>query len=673
MSEISGDSSAAADADIDRDDTFEKPPLAVIAGFVLAILAGLVVVGVAGALEADGDCGSYGYGGYGCVDYDDAQLVADPATDLVDYQLVTVSGVDFDPPWAPFAASQCLAQDLDTVGRDACDESTTTIRNVDGNGNIVFSMRLRRFIETAAFGTVDCAATDACVIGGATVEGSFDDFIVREGTTAPLHFDPDAPPVDFTDGQVFVDPATDLVDRQTVTVTGVDIDPHGANFGAAQCDATLVLEHQADACDLRTSRIATVGEDGTASLELTVRRIITTAAGGEVDCAVEGACDIGGGSFEGFATAIEGDRVPILFDENVPPVPPLELDVTVDEITASTASGTVTCNREATFQIEGNVTQTKGRTTASAYGYFYDGMACDTDPSEWTMMLNPNNRRFTGGSASYMFYAYAYDGFESAFTQVEGDTRLRGRPHPPATPTSIDGTDTSIAILGASGSGDEQVLEVLVECGRAVEYASVNVSVRQFAGLDLVRAYGYAMVPFCDGAHVVEVPLTPNDGVLVGGPAQASASVYVHDHQPPEYFHDNASATDTVRLSGQLAGETFDPVPNPDSRITIDEVTRSSITGTVECEEPVMVDLSGYAVQQKGRSTAQASGYSFFECDGTTPFTLETHSYQNELGGGPAAVQVYGNGYVIIPMPDYDRYEYRWGDNQQASVRVRGR
>ena len=77
---------------------------------------GLGVIKVVDALEADADCGSYGYGGYGnnggyggygCPPVrGDAAITVDPATGLVDRQTVTVRGVRFDPNTL-FGAALC--------------------------------------------------------------------------------------------------------------------------------------------------------------------------------------------------------------------------------------------------------------------------------------------------------------------------------------------------------------------------------------------------------------------------------------------------------------------------------------------------------------------------------------------------------------------------------------
>lgn len=659
---------------------FTRRSAVVLAGLAAAFLAGLVVVGVAGAFETNDDCSPYGYGGYSCVDYGDAVLTVNPATDLVDGQLVSVSGQSFDPAFAVFVASQCVAADLGNSGQGGCDSTTRVITTLGANGAVGFSMRLKRIIETPDLGPVDCAV-DSCVVGAATIEvlssypttgGTDPDYVVLEGATAAISFDPDVPPIDYDDGQIFVTPSEDLVDRQTVTVTGVDLDPHFGSFGVALCDASLVEASQSDGCDLSTSRISTVDGEGNAEVELTVRRIITTSAGGEVDCAVPGACEIGGGTFSGFATAIEGGRVPVHFDPDMPPVPPLEFGVEIDEVSASAVTGTATCNREAELQLDFSIVQEKGNGTATAYGYLYADAACDEDGDAFTIPLMSGGRRLTGGPAHYDLWAYAYDGFESVYETESATVNLRGGPRATPLATVTDGVDTTVEIVGVQGRGSDQEVVVEVVCGRAGEYVSVSVSVRQWAGRDLVDAYGFSQVPDCLGVHRVNVPITADGGVLVGGPATADVQATLHDHRPPpDYYHDYASASREVHLTGRTdAPSAFDPQPDPDSRITIGEVSRSTISGTVECGDATMVEIYAAAVQARGRKLSQVHGYQFVECDGTADFEIETAG--DTLGGGSAAVSVSAYGYRLVEMDGYDSYEYVWDDVQQATVRVRG-
>ena len=654
----------------------------VLAGLAVAFAVGLAVVGVASALETNEECSPYGYGGYSCVDYDDAELTVNPSTDLVDGQTVVVSGVAFDPPFATFVASQCVAADIALGGQGNCDSGTTTIRNVDSGGTVYFTMRVKRIIETPGLGPVDCAVEE-CVIGAATIDpssnyptvgGPSEDYVVIEGATAPLSFDPDAPPIDYEDAQIFVTPSENLVDRQTVTVTGIDLDPHFSSFGVALCDASLLGEAQVDACDLSTSRIGSVDGEGRAEIEMTVRRIITTSAGGEVDCAVPGACEIGGGTFSGFATAIEGARAPVHFDPDVPPVPPLEFEIEIDEVTADAVTGTATCNRDAEIQVDFSVNQEKAGDYASSYGYLYERAACDADGEEFTILLMSGDRRLTGGPATYSLWGYAYDGFEWVETQDSGEVSLRGGLRPAPVVESMDGVSTSIEIIGVEGRGAEQQLVVEVTCDRYAQSVWISASLQQWAGLDRVTAYGFIQFYNCDGIHRVSVPITPEDGVLVGGPAQVGVRATARDYRPPpDNYYDSASASGEVRLSGQLdGGDAFEPVPDPDSRITIDTVSRSAIEVTIECDEAVMVELYGYAIQQRGRNQNQASGYGFAECDGTTSFQVDLSSNGGGLSGGQAAIFISAYAYRIVQMDGYDYYEYVWDDMQQASVRVRG-
>jgi hypothetical protein len=275
-----------------------------------------------------------------------------------------------------------------------------------------------------------------------------------------------------------------------------------------------------------------------------------------------------------------------------------------------------------------------------------------------------------GGPATATVYGYAYDGFESVFEQVDRSVRLRGGSRQSFVPINVEGDSTSVRILGQPTDGG---IIVQVDCGRPSEYVSVRAAVMQWAGLDRVSAYGYGTIDDCDGVEEIILTLSANDGVLVGGPAQVQAAADAHNYGPDDFYHDFAQTTDVVTLSGQIRPEVFEPEPNPDSRIAIDQVTRTAITGTVECESPVMVDLSGTVIQAQGRDVEYSSAYSFIECDGTTSFSLDIAEYGNPPQGGQASVVVSAYAYQIVEMDDYDYYEYVWDDHQQASLQVRNR
>jgi hypothetical protein len=162
----------------------------------------------------------------------------------------------------------------------------------------------------------------------------------------------------------------------------------------------------------------------------------------------------------------------------------------------------------------------------------------------------------------------------------------------------------------------------------------------------------------------------------VGGPAQVEVYATLHNHDPADYFHDTAQTLDVVRRSGRTGQLPWqDPVPVPGSRITIDAVGRGSIGGTIDCGGgPVMIDLSGSAVQRRGRTTSGGYGYVFIDdCDGEQEYVVDFWDGE-VLSGGPAAVFVTASAYRLVEYePGHYYYEYLWDDRQEAEAQVRPR
>jgi hypothetical protein len=466
-------------------------------------------------------------------------------------------------------------------------------------------------------------------------------------------------PVD--DATIVVEPSTGLVDRQTVTVTG---EGFGAfmSFGAAQCDPSVGPDAGTDACDLSTARTTTTDGNGRVQLTMPVRRIITVQ-GREVDCALE-PCTLGAATLSG-TTPIEATAVPISFDPNVPPVPRLTIEMTVDDATATTMTGTVTCNRDAEAFVEALVDQTKGGHSAFAYGSSDGPVDCGTAPTEWTIILSSGSGRFTGGVADFEAYGYAYDGFESASTLISGQVHVTGGPRRSLPPGEQPGETVRIQIVGTSRTGDGLSVDLIVTCDRAVPQGDVFVGVSQWAGLERVSGYGFVELGPCDGTRELAVPITYLTGTLVGGPADVEAAVQVYDFTTPDEFFDYASARTSLRLSGAEHATAFEVQPNPTSRITITGATRDSLTGVLMCEEAVEVELGALVQQSRGRTLDNVDGYLQLPCDGSTPFTV---ALEDELGGGTASAFVYATAF----RETEEEYEYLWDDQQSASVRVRG-
>ena len=187
---------------------------------------------------------------------------------------------------------------------------------------------------------VDCNTDGACGVsvrrdhnGGAT-DFSLDSF-------TPLSFDPATdPPVDPNepidpdpnDVEVTVSPSTDLVDGQTVTVTGADFvagqgvyvqlcaTPEGTPGTAAGRATSCYPEQDGD----HVVWVTPIDASGTFSTPLTVAETFVDADEETVDCSVEGACGIfvrrdhNGGtadySQDAFAPIAFGDGDPVVSD-----------------------------------------------------------------------------------------------------------------------------------------------------------------------------------------------------------------------------------------------------------------------------------------------------------------------------------------------------------------------
>jgi len=474
-------------------------------------------------------------------------------------------------------------------------------------------------------------------------------------------------PPDHTDGTIDVQPSTDLVDRQSVTLTGGNFDPNTL-FGAAQCDAALAPELQSvDACDLRTSVIGYTDAEGNIELTMRVRRVIVVQ-GQEIDCAQPGACIVGGATLAGPYTPVEASFVEIAFDPAVPAVPPLTVEITVEAVSAQQISGLATCNRDAQLSVNAQVSQTKGGHTAFAYGYSASSTACGTAPVRWVAPLFSSSGRLSGGAADYEAYAYAFDGFDTAFDEAEGTTRLRGSPLARVEPARIDGATITVDVVGSRREGTTLVVDVLVTCDRPSDFGYVSVQLAQWVGREQVFGYGNLPLESCDGATQVAVPITPDNGVFAGGPALARAFAAVETFTPPStWFYDSASVIEPLRLHG-VTRSRVTLAPNPTSRITIEAATPTAVTGSVLCAEPASVYLYAEVEQLAGRRLRTAYGGPEIACDGSTPFTV---GINGDLAGGTATALVYGSAYRRIPGDPFPTYEYLWNDYQAAGVNVR--
>ena len=205
-------------------------------------------------------------------------VTAEPSTGLADHQLITVSATGFTPGTGVYLG-QCRAESTSSA---TCGPVLGQAAGPDGSVSATFRVR-----QTIGNG-VDCAAAPGECVAFATAV----DDVFAHGSV-PLTFDPDAPPI--APPTLTFTPTTDLVDGQTVTVTGAGFAP-GESVALVQCRGGDQDQSGAH-CDLpHTLVYRTADAEGVLLTTLTARLLLTTSAYGTIDCAtvVEG-CIFGWG------------------------------------------------------------------------------------------------------------------------------------------------------------------------------------------------------------------------------------------------------------------------------------------------------------------------------------------------------------------------------------------
>jgi hypothetical protein len=264
----------------------------------------LVVVGGVGAglppvpVQAGGDPG----GGTGS----GITVEVEPATGLVDYQLVQATATGFEP----FSLHEIFECRADAVDESGCDADNAGFAEADAAGEVHLGFVVDARIYDAAGNEHDCrSTTDGCTVGvGLLAEFENSGF-------ATLDFDPAAPlaPVP----TMTVSPATGLVDQQVVQVTGADVSSLFETF-VYQCIAGRV--RAADSCNFDQDVRAVAGDDGTVAVAYRVDAALHPANGDEAfDCTTApGACVLE--LSQGFSDSPDRfTRAPISFATGSPP------------------------------------------------------------------------------------------------------------------------------------------------------------------------------------------------------------------------------------------------------------------------------------------------------------------------------------------------------------------
>ncbi len=147
---------------------------------------------------------------------------------------------------------------------------------------------------------------------------------------------------------------------------------------------------------------------------------------------------------------------------------------------------------------------------------------------------------------------------------------------------------------------------------------------------------------------------------------------------------DLAAGVPVFFMVGKFAGIPFEPGevgelvfnvgpagPPLELSLSVDPIGRvtprdgvATITGTVTCSAPAMVEVFGELRQRAGRSIVIGFGFEFFEnCDGETPFTLAIPGDNGLFAAGRADINLFAFGFG----PGGEGF-----DEFQGTVRLRG-
>ena len=244
-------------------------------------------------------------------------VVLSPATDLVDGQVVTVTGTAPGGTWVNVV--QCAAGSTQSM---ACDVDGGRWVPADAAGTFTTQLEVHMVVASWTGETTDCRDGDACVVA-ALPEGD-----AESAGTAAVTFAPGAEPRPAP--ALAVDPTTGLVDGQLVSLTGSGLTPD-AWRSVWQCAPSVP-----DGCRYVTE--VEVTAEGTFVTDAVVSARVLTWEG-PVDCRTSvPACELVVGA--GNPRSPRAGRVALAFDPDGPLPPPPA--IVVDPAEGVTDPGPVT-------------------------------------------------------------------------------------------------------------------------------------------------------------------------------------------------------------------------------------------------------------------------------------------------------------------------------------------
>jgi acetyl esterase/lipase len=250
-------------------------------------------------------------------------LTVTPDDHLTDLQTVTVNGSGL--VWRNYGQLvQCAA---DVSDASECDFQTLVDFETAEDGSFEVAYQVSTLIEAGGNGIVDCRIPDSCVL----VTTQDYSLTPERSAVAALAFDADAQP---TVPTLTVTPDVDLVDGQTVSVTGSGFRPnYWVDFMLCGSEPSY------ESCQWLNG-FAETGPDGTFTTDLPVFALKTTD-GGDVDCRSSAdPCVLVATS--GSPTSPRAGRAPLHFAPDAPLLPPPTITVEPSTGLPDAANVTVT-------------------------------------------------------------------------------------------------------------------------------------------------------------------------------------------------------------------------------------------------------------------------------------------------------------------------------------------
>ena len=383
--------------------------------------------------------------------FDDVAIVpptvsAVPSTGLLNDQKITVSGTNFTPN-APVSLSECAG----TTGEESCGlvsiggsgsgggtgghkvagkgggggEGGFGETVADASGSFSTSLEVIRMVDGIE-GPVDCAQPPGCQIiasnGAGTIQASvaisFADVVI-------------VPPV------MTATPSTGLEDGQTITVTG---------RGFSSRDELVVSECAAGSTDgsecvaedgLGNAVEVEANRHGRFTITFNVARIITLLDG-TVDCSQAPGCVIGAIDLESETEDVTS-MVPIAFDPNGKPLPPLNLEVHVDPTAtigpatrtkgnSIAVEGSISCDRSSPTPVEFQLQVTEPIGANQAGGAVEGVASCRNSGAKFTVTVSSGRKAkivFVPGSAGVLLTAFADSGSSAEQTTTNASITVK--------------------------------------------------------------------------------------------------------------------------------------------------------------------------------------------------------------------------------------------------------